>query len=155
MNITLEQIRALRAGIEADQLAAEYIFEWKWFYRPATPDGQIAIRMLVPSDVEPPPHLKPWTPADGECGIVEIVRPAAFSSDWNAMEQVVIQMRQRGWEWGTYSTKSGFMVGFDKTVKRGGDAKFIKERVEENGAPLAVVKAALLALCAEHEGSNG
>ena len=47
MNITPEQIRALRAGIEADRLAAEYIFEWKWVYRPATPDGQIAIRMIT------------------------------------------------------------------------------------------------------------
>ncbi len=47
------------------------------------------------------------------------------------------------------------MVGFDKTVKRGGDAKFIKERVEESGAPLAVVKAALLALRAAQEAGNG
>ncbi len=70
------------------------------------------------------------------------------------MKQVVIQMRARDWAWGVYSTKFGFMVGFDKTVKRGGDAKFIKERVEESGAPLAVVKAALLALCAEQEAGN-
>lgn len=32
MNITPEQIRALRAGIEADRLAAEFIMGWKWYW---------------------------------------------------------------------------------------------------------------------------
>ena len=169
MNITPEQIRALNAGAEADHLAAEYIFEWKWFYRPATPDEHIAIRMLVPSDVEPPPHLKPWTPADGECGIVEIVRPADFSSDWDAMKQIVIQMRAKGWEWAIFSIKAGlFVVKFCKGEISSEAVAFSTQakataitsplslrHCAESGAPLAVVKAALLALCAEQEAGNG
>lgn len=142
--ITPEQICALRAGIEADRLAAEYIFGWRWFYRPAKPNEQIALRTLAPGDVEPPQHLKPWTPADGECGIVEIVRPAAFSSEWDAMEQIVIQMRQRGWLWLIYSTKAGFVASFGKQEPFG--------EAMESGAPLATLKAALLALCAETGG---
>lgn len=148
--ITPEQIRALRAGIEADRLAAEYIFGWQWLYRPAKPNEQIAIRTLAPGDVEPPPHLKPWTPADGECGIVEIVTPAAFSSEWDAMEQIVIQMRAKGWEWALFSIEAGlFVVNFRS---RKGE---VSGEAAESGAPLATVKAALLALVAEQEANNG
>ena len=155
MNITPEQIRALRAGGEADQLAAEYVLGWKWYWWTAA-DGIHTWRKLFSPDRAPHPSYKPWTPADGDVPIATVnLELPAYSSDWDAMEQVVIQMRVRGWAWGTYSTKSGFLVGFDRTVKRGGDAKFIKERVEENGAPLAVVKAALLALIAEQEAING
>lgn len=155
MNVTPEQIRALRAGVKANWLAAEFIMGWKWYWWPAT-SGVHEWRNLLSPDREPGPSYKPWSPADGDMPIWGTgVNPPDYSSDWNAMEQVVIQMRQRGWDWGIYSTKSGFMVGFNKTVKRGGNAKFIKERAEESGAPLAVVKAALLALCAEQEAKNG
>lgn len=155
MNITPEQIRALRAGIETDRLAAEYVMGWKWYWWQGA-DGIRTWRKLFSPDRAPHPSYKPWSPADGDMPVWDIgVNPPGYSSYWEAMEQIVIQMRQRGWDWGIYSTKSGFMVGFNKTVKRGGDAKFIKERVEESSAPLATVKAAILALVAEQEASNG
>lgn len=156
MNITPEQIRALRAGRTADRLAAEYVMGWKWFWWPAW-DGAHKWRKLAPPDCEPHLEYKLWSPADGDMAVWNNtgVSPPDYSSDWDAMEQVVIQMRQRGWEWGMYSTKSGFMAGFSKTITLDGNAKFIKERAEESGAPLAVVKAALLALVAEKEANNG
>lgn len=154
MNITPEQIRALNAGAEADRLAAEFIMGWKWYWWQGA--GERRYRALChPSRPPAPNRSHRWSmEEDGDIPIDTLSKMPAFSSYWEAMEQLVIQMRQRDWEWGMYSTKSGFMAGFSKTITLDGNAKFIKERAEESGAPLAVVKAALLALVAEKEATN-
>lgn len=149
MNITPEQIRALNAGTEADRLAAEYVMGWKWYWWLAA-DGIHVWRMLVSPDRAPHPSYKLWTPADGNIPIstVNLDLPA-FSSEWDAMEQVVIQMRQRGWEWALFSIEAGlFVVNFRS---RKGE---VSGEAVESGAPLATLKAALLALVAEQETSN-
>lgn len=149
-NITPEQICALRAGIEADRLAAEYVMGWRWYWWTAW-DGAHKWRKLLSPDREPGPSYKPWSPADGDMPVWDFGPDLpAYSSSWDAMEQIVIQMRAKGWEWALFSIEAGlFVVNFRS---RKGE---VSGDVVESGAPLATLKAALLALCAEQEASNG
>lgn len=149
MNITPEQIHTLHAGIEADRLTAEYVFGWKWYWWAAV-DGIHTWRRLVSPDRAPHPSYRLWTLADGDIPIFNLELPA-YSSDWSAMEQVVIQMRRQGWRWTLFCNEEEpwFVASFSKPER------FIGGKAKESDAPLAAVKAALLALRAEQKPGNG
>lgn len=144
--ITPEQIRALNAGAEADRLAAEYVMGWKWYWWTAW-DGAHMWRKMVPPDRQPHTSYKLWSPADGDLPVLDFSpHPPAYSSNWDAMEQIVIQMRRQGWRWTLFCNEiEGFVASFSKP------ALFIGGKAKESGAPLATLKAALLALIAERE----
>lgn len=153
--ITPEQIRALRAGTEADRLAAEYVMGWKWYWWTAW-DGAHKWRNLLSPDREPGPSYKLWTQADGDMPVWDFGPDLpAYSSSWDAMEQVVIQMRRQGWRWTLFCNEiegdeePWFVASFSKP------ALFIGGKAKASGAPLAAVQAALLALVAEQEANNG
>lgn len=153
--ITSEEVKALQVGLEADCLVAEHLLGWKWYWWTAA-DGIHTWRRLVSPDCAPHPSYKPWTPADGDVPIATVnLDLPNYSSDWDAMEQIVIQMHAKGWEWALFSwewalfsIEAGFVTAFRKDGGLSGEAA-------ESGAPLAVVKAALLALVAEQEVGNG
>lgn len=146
MNITPEQIRALNAGAEADRLAAEFIMGWKWYWWQGA--GERRYRALChPSRPPAPNRSYRWSmKEDGDIPIDALSKMPAFSSYWEAMEQIVTQMRARGFRCTIYIGTST-VVSFNNAWTCG--------EALESGAPLAAVKAALLALCAEQEASNG